>query len=336
MKDERRPGRFSLWFIVHLSSFIIPMTPAFYPHLIERDLDGARTAISAFRQEHGNHELFLAVTRFALLAYAPSQHAKHALLSCLAAYELGEDPDVLTECALYAASSRQPWSEPPILDPLPPGERGDPAEIRAAMREGDRHRAERWLAGRYQDADFPRDFFTAAADDFEDLGHKLIMAAAAWRLADLLGEKGRFATLRVAVWEWTAYRGTRHYRETGVALDQGTLAMRLADNFVCERGTLVAAHALFLLDAVRVAEPHAPEAATRVRDYLTNYTNELPCLDEVGEAPAQLPVYNLARDYGSLLKVFAIAPRFPNGDRLKAAAAYNLAHAPSFEEFSFA
>jgi hypothetical protein len=311
------------------------MTPAFYSALIERDLDGARRAISAFRAEHGDHELFLAVTRFALLAYAPSQHAKHALLACLAAYDLGEDPDVLTECALYAASSRQPWSEPPILDPPPPSERGDLAEIYAAIRERDRLRAERWLSARYQDESFAHDFFTVAADDFEDLGHKLILAAAAWRLADLLGEKGRFATLRVAVWEWTAYRGTRHYRETGVALDVYSLACRLSDNYICERGSLVAAHALFLLEAANVAEAHAPEAATRVRDYLTNYTNEMPCNDELGDASAPL-VYNLAKDYGQLLKIHALAPRFPNGERLKAAAAYNLAHAPSFEEMSFA
>lgn len=311
------------------------MTPAFYAHLIERDLDGARQAISAFRAEHDDHELFLAVTRFALLAYAPSQHAKHALLACLAAYDLGEDPDVLTECALYTASSRQPWSEPPMLDPPPPSDRGDLGEIYEAVRARDRLRAERWLSARYQDADFARDFFTVAADDFEDLGHKLIMAAAAWRLAELLGEKGRFATLRVAVWEWTAYHGTQHYRETGGALDAHSLGMRLTDNFVCERGALVAAHALFLLDAANVAERFAPEAAMRVRDYLTNYTNEMPCIDEVGDASTS-PVYNLARDYGQLLKIHALATRFPNGERLKAAAAYNLAHTPSFEELSFA
>jgi len=311
------------------------MTPNFYEPLIERDLEGARTAIATFLSDHTPHDLFLAVTRFALLAYAPSQHAKHALLACLAAYDLGEDARVLTECAVYAGSSRQPWSEPPILDPPPPGERGDLAEIRAAIREADRHRAERWLALRYQDADFARDFFTIAADDFEDLGHKFIMAAAAWRLADLLGEQGRYATLRVAIWEWVAYRG-RVYRETGVALPAQSLAMRLADNFLCEQGTLVAAHALFLLDAVRIAEPHAPEAAMRVRDYLTNYTNDLPCNDLAGDAPTDLPIYNLAKDYGELLKICAIASRFPRSERLKAAAAYNLANAPSVEEFSFA
>jgi hypothetical protein len=317
----------------------------FYDALIERDYEAARAAIHEYRNEHNSHDLFLAVTRFAVLAYAPSQHAKHALLACLAAYDLREElgpryDDVLTECALYAASSRQPWSEPPILDPPPleDDQRGDLGEIRAAMAEGDRLRAERWLAKRHADSDFAADFFTAAADDFEDLGHKLIVAQAAWKLAGVLGEKGWFAALRVAVWEWTAYRG-RRFDEVGVALDPRSLAARLCDNFVCEKGSIVAAHALFLLDAALEVEP---PVATRVRDYLTNYTNEMPCLDEVGDAPAEVPVYRLARDCGELLKSFAVAKRlrvrFPDLDvsRITAAARYNLEHGTSFEEFSFA
>src|SRR5260370_36442890 len=101
--------------------------------------------------------------------------------------------------------------EPRILTPPAIGDdqRGDLGEIRAAIDAGDRLRAERWLARRYQDADFRDDFFTVAADDFEDLGHKLIVANAAWKLAPILGEQGRYATLRIAVWEWTAYRGER-------------------------------------------------------------------------------------------------------------------------------
>lgn len=320
-----------------------------YDALIQRDLDGARAAIRDFRREHDSHELFLAVARFAVLAYAPSQHAKHALLACLSAYELREElgaryDDVLTECALYVASSRQPWSEPPILDPpaIDDDQRGDLGEIRAAIAEGDRLRAERWLAKRYEDPGFAADFFTVAADDFEDLGHKLIVAVAAWKLAAILGEKGRFATLRIAVWEWTAYRGERRFDDLGVALDPGSLAARLIDDLVCEKGSVVAAHAVFLLDAALGAEPYAPRVGTRVRDYLTNYTNEMPCVDEVGPPPAEIAVYRLARDCGELLKSFAVArrlrERFPDLDtaRITAAARYNLEHGVNFEEFSFA
>src|ERR1043166_4286379 len=104
----------------------------FYDPLIERDYPAARSAISAFREQHNSHDLFLAVTRFAVLAYAPWQHAKHALLACLAAHDLRKElgpryADVLPECALYPGPPRQPWSDPPILDPPPleDDQRGD-------------------------------------------------------------------------------------------------------------------------------------------------------------------------------------------------------------------
>jgi hypothetical protein len=48
-----------------------------------------------------------------------------------------------------------------------------------------------------------------------------------------------------------------------------------------------------------------------------------------------LPIYRLARDYGAYLKSFSVARRLGD-DRIIAAAKYNLDHAPSFEEFSFA
>ena len=61
-----------------------------------------------------------------------------------------------------------------------------------------------------------------------------------------------------------------------------------------------------------------------------------------GLKAAAPPIYRLARDYGALLEMHAVARRlralFPalNTDRMLAAAQYNLDHAPSFEEFSFA
>ena len=64
--------------------------------------------------------------------------------------------------------------------------------------------------------------------------------------------------------------------------------------------------------------------------------------DRLKPVPTQVPIYRLARDYGALLEMHAVARRlralFPalNADRMLAAAQYNLDHAPSFEEFSFA
>ena len=114
------------------------------------------------------------------------------MICCLSAWELREDlgdrwDDLLVECAIYAAASRQPWSEPPITDPSPidAHQRGDIEELRESIATLDRLRAERWLAKRYRDPDFAHDYFTVATDEFEDLGHKLIVAVTAWKLANL-------------------------------------------------------------------------------------------------------------------------------------------------------
>src|SRR5205823_6752981 len=115
---------------------------------------------------------------------------------------------------------RQPWSEPPMLDPpkIGPDQRGDLDELREAIVASDRLRAERWLAKRYRDADFASDYLAVASDGFEDLGHKLIVATAAMRLADLLGEKGRYAMVRVGVWEMVAV-GSREWGVGSRSLD---------------------------------------------------------------------------------------------------------------------
>src|SRR5204862_7314303 len=130
------------------------------------------------------------------------------LIASLSAYDVRDAvgdrwDELLTEVAIYAAQSRQPWSEPPILDPptLVSDQRGDIDELRAAVDAGDRLRAERWLAKRIDDDDLERDFFTVAADDFADLGNKIIVANSVWRLAKLVGEKGRIATIRAGVGE---------------------------------------------------------------------------------------------------------------------------------------
>ena len=298
-----------------------------YDAFVERDETGIRAAIADFRREHSSHDLFVAVARFAVLAYAPSQHAKHALIAYLSAYDvraqLGDRWDeLLTECAIYAAQSRQPWSEPPILDPprLDDDQRGDIDELRAAIGDGDRLRAERWLAKRIDDHDLSNDYFTVAADDFEDLGHKLIVANAAWRLAEILGEKGRFATLRVGVWEMTAYRGER-YEERGAVVDPDALLAQL----VHRANDIESLHRVFLFFAAR--DP----VCTRVHDYLSHLTpsgSEGP--GRAGEAIG-LPIYPLAKDYAAYLKSWSIGD-----EKLKQAAKYNLDQGPNFAEWSFA
>ncbi len=261
------------------------------------------------------------ITQFAVLAYAPSQHSKHAMISCLAAWELREDQgtrwdDLLTECAIYAATSRQPWSEPPITDPpaLEPGQRGDIDELRECVATLDRLRGERWLARRYRDRNFARDFFTVATDDFEDLGHKLIVAVTAWKLANLFPP---FPTLRTGIWEMTAYRGDARSPVTHDVIER----------MIANRGEMESAHAVFLYDAA--LETHDEEIMKRVGGA------PRPSAASAAGGGGAPPIYRLARDYGAYLKSCVIAKRLGDA-RIAEAAKYNLDHASSFEDYSFA
>jgi hypothetical protein len=92
-----------------------------YTPLLERDLDVIPRAARAFAERHSGEALWIAVTRFAVLAHAPAQHAKRAVLACRAVHALQRELghrwiDAIIECACYAAQSRLPWSEPPIFD----------------------------------------------------------------------------------------------------------------------------------------------------------------------------------------------------------------------------
>ncbi len=174
------------------------------------------------------------------------------------------------------------------------------------MATGDRHRAERWLAKRYRDPDFLRDYFTVASDDYEDFGHKLIVAVTAWKLSSFFG----YPALRVGIWEMTAYRGQSQPPGGDVIA-----------NMIANRGDIESAHAVFHYDAALQAG-------------LPLTLHPLPARGERDRVRG-LPIYRLARDYGAYLKSFAVARRMGD-DRIVAAAKYNLDHAPSFEEFSFA
>jgi len=309
-----------------------------YEPFIERDLAAIPAAVAAFRDTHSAEETWTTVTRFAVLAFAPSQHSMHALLACLSVWDLRDDfgdrfDDAVVQCAIYAAASRQPWSEPPMLDPpkIDADQRGDIGELREAIAASDRLRAERWLAKRYQDDDFASDYFAVASDNFEDLGHKLIVAFAAMRLADLLGEKGRYAMLRVGVWEMVAVGGGE------LAVGSGSVDVdSLVANVIANDGDIVSAHALFLFDAALQTENDAVIA--RVADHLSNI-NASPTPDARQPTP-ELGVYSFARDYGACLKAHAIAkrlrPRFPHADFDGMLAAMHRNRETSSEEMTFA
>jgi hypothetical protein len=285
-----------------------------YEPFLERDEAGIRAAIREFRKNHSSEELFAQVARFAVLAYAPSQHAKHAVICCRSAWDIRDElgdrfDDLIAECAIYAAASRHPWSEPPINDPpaLSEDQRSDIEELRESVATSNRLRAERWLAKRYRDPDFARDYFAVAADDYEDFGHKLIVAVTSWKLAAIFGDAGRYAALRIGVWEMVAYRGSARPPSGDPIV-----------NMLTNNGDIESAHAVFYDDAARVAAGFSPPAGG---------------LKAAATHP--LPLYRLARDCGAYLKSFSVAKRLGDA-RIIDAAKYNLDHAPSLEEFSFA
>jgi hypothetical protein len=278
-------------------------TSALYETLIERDLDAIPAAVRTFLETGSEDELFLAIARFAVLAYAPSQHAKHAVLCARAAHELrGEHwVDLLIECARYAAESRQPWSEPPLLEPPEP----DPDEdLSMAVAAVDRLRAERWLSAHLDDPALEQELRSIAAGD------ALLMTDAAFALIPLLGNKGTYALLRMAVWELV----TNPSEPVDAPIEE--LVQRAID----ERGSIESVHAVILASTAGF-QPAPEERPAGSRRYASTP-----------------PIYRLARDYGQTLLAHAIAPRLPRelAGPFLAAVHHNLEHGESFAEWTLA
>ena len=270
-----------------------------YEPLIERDLAAIPAAAHAYLETHTPEELWVSVTRFAVLAYAPSQHAKRAVMACRAAYDVREEmgdrwTDMIVECARYAAEARQPWSEPPILEPPEPSS-GSVDELRVASSEGDRVAAERWLSARLSDAEVV----------LRELVHgdALLMLDTAVALLPHLGEKGRYALLRMPIWELIADPSA-----TDEDLPLSTLIARVVET----NGSVDAVRAVFVRSAG--CQPAGPPAASR-----------------------PLSPYPLARDYAQTLIAHAIAHKLPSrASEFLAAVHHNLEHGESFAEWSFA
>ena len=304
---------------------------ALYDCLIERDLDAIPAAARAFLETSPAEDLWTAVARFAVLSYAPSQHAKRAVMAVRAVHDLREEAgerwvDWIVECARYAAESRQPWSEPPMLDPpeVDPSQPPNVEELRAAIETKDRPRAEQWLAARVDDAD--GDLRAVARGD------ALLLTDAVLALAPHLGEKGRYALLRIAIWEMLAGNSEELPAESLDAL----IAKAIAENgslesvrnvlLVCsqgchperERGTWAGG-----------GERHGPSATTHPGPSLT--------LGMTGFVAKPLHPYHLARDYAqTLLAHAARLPQNANIDGFLAAVRDNLERGEGYEDWTLA
>jgi len=235
-----------------------------------------------------------------VLAYAPSQHAKRAVMACRAAYDVREElgdhwTEMIVECARYAAESRQPWSEPPILEPPEPLD-GSLDELRA----GDLLRGERWLSARLEDAE-------VALREIVH-GDALLMLDTAVALLPLLGEKGRYALLRMPVWELVADPDAR---------DEDAPLEMLIRRAVESNGSIETVQAVFVALVAGGAAGFSP-----------------PSSSSGGLKPAApLVPYRLARDYAQTLIAHALAPHHP---QLLNAVHHNLEHGESYADWSFA
>jgi hypothetical protein len=316
-----------------------------YEPLLERRIDRIAPTLEQFAREHGPESALTAVLRFAVATFAPSEHALHAMLAAHSAATMPPELrtlDVLSACATYAAESRLPWSEPPLPDPPPIPEDWtfSEKELDEAVGRGDRLAAEQWLTGAMRAEDFSGQFFSAAARRLDESGHNLVVAVAVWDLAAMAPEEARFQLLRLATWEWTANgMAARPTVREGAGREVFT---ELFNRFLAERGAIVPFNEIALFDAAlattRILGDDRIERSVLQR--LERSESGIP-----GELPTArpAPAYRLARDFGEYLKAQAMAPRLESGnlprfdrEAFLDAAAWNLANAPSFEEWSFA
>jgi hypothetical protein len=210
---------------------------ALYEPLIERDHETFARTARAYAESHGAEELWVAVTRFAVLAYAPSQHAKRAVMACRAAYAFRSHEIFLPltlECARYAAASRLPWSEPPILEP--------PSHPAPSL-NGDRLAAEAWLGAHLADAE--ETLRTVVRGDAR------LMLDTALALEGPLGSKGRYALLRMVICELFLEND-----DPSEPLDV------LVDRAIATNGAIDAVRAVFVASLRNAGVPPAGPAAS--------------------------------------------------------------------------
>lgn len=292
----------------------MPGVNALYLPLIERDFDAIPGTAREFLAASSPEELWVATARFAVLAFAPSLHSKRALAACRAALELKEEagerwPDLIVECARYAAESRPAWSEPPPLDP-PAVEPGEAPGLRQSIEAGDRHAAERWLAANLADA--PPVLLQSAT------GETLLLLDTALALLEPLGERARYPLLRTVVWDLVS---GGDQEDASCPLEE---AIAEASR---ERGAADRVSAVFVAEArsrLMGGERRAPP----------------PVHQAAGGAPGGrvLEPYRLSRDFAQTLIAHAVAQRLPSAEArsLLEAVHDNLRHGESFSEWSLA
>lgn len=232
--------------------------------LLVRDDEGIASSVSAQISEAGFPSALAQVAQFAILAYAPDQRARAALLSLEALGVIADRLPAelrslqLIEMARMSADARRPWSEAPITTaPVTTTADARDDALQRAVIQRDRLAVERWIAHNCTSETFAGRFFRCAARITDEEASPLRIAACAWRLADAVPDPYRFGVLRLAAVEWTA--GHQWLDDQGFgadakpAHDASSIAGELISRYVDSEEPLLSFVAVEAFDASQFA-----------------------------------------------------------------------------------
>lgn len=311
--------------------------------MVYRDHAAISDAIAQGVDRDGVAQTLDSLIRFAVLAFAPSEHGRAALLSIAAASTIhdvvADAPALLERCAIYVADTRAPWSEPPIGDPpaLDDDQRDDGVEIAAAIATKDRLRGERWLAKVLTRDDVMSRYFEAASRAGDSL-LSFPVAVALWKIASSAPPFARFAILRDAVADWTQPSSSEMNTEGSSSWEN--VLPRAIESLQHGASGIIAVQRIVALESAAFVEREL-SLADAARRIAWNVAATLDDAEErrEGAAPANTPepVYPLARDYGGYLQLFAIRRRGTIAaavDERALGAAWEQMQSESYEEWT--
>lgn len=288
--------------------------------MVHRDDPAIADSVRALIRNDGFEATLDSVTRFSLLAYAPSEHARAALLGLEALSSLRDllPADVAEEqlihLARYAAGARRPWSEAPITDPPPhQAEDGSDETLAAAVALRDRLAGERWLAACLRGDDPAQRFLVTAANIRSGLHEPLRISAACSRLARSIPPQFHFAVLRTAVVEWTAGHSYEEITPSAGEIDPALQASRLIRCYAEKEGAPTRLAEIAGLDAACYVHETTGEAKV-LQLFSSEAAEVLPSAPESHgeERPIEFPGTPAQVDFSGALVAWSIAERRRN------------------------
>jgi len=294
-----------------------PAVTDLYEALLQRETSALRSSIDRILANGTPEKLWLELTRFSLLALAPTEQSQHALLATVEAKSyLSNHRSAaagLTSVATYLSLSRLPWSEAPILEPVTAGGAVSVESIVLAVSEKRREIIESAVEALINKR---RQLLEAAARLDDELRHASIIAGAIQKLVVLHPELRREGVRAIAN-TWIA---GAHSEPSPVSRHSET--RDVAVRYVESDGDVTIFHELLFADFARTEADQtvSPPSIGVDEEFVT---------------------YNLPKDYAAAFVigplVARLAPMVDQELRLKVidAARKNLASGPSFEEWLY-